>query len=57
MVHGQIDQPIFELALKNDLICDEDRNIIDVAEDYEESYDDTKEVLNSMDIFVKESKL
>jgi hypothetical protein len=32
LVHGQVDQPIFEFCLKNDLICEEDRKIFDIEE-------------------------
>jgi hypothetical protein len=49
-VHGQINQPVFEFALHNDMIVEEDRRIIDptaVSENPEDKY-----LLNSNAIFI-----
>ena len=49
-----MNQPIFELALENDLICDEDKEILEILEDNFENSDDY--LLNSNMVIITQGK-
>ncbi len=56
MIHGQYGNPIFDLALENDLIVDSDRKLIDIGEDDDDGDCDNynNELLNTMDVRLKD---
>lgn len=59
LIHGQYGNPIFDLAIENDLIVEEDRKLIDIGQDDENFEDDyeNNEFLNTMDIRLNDGKI